>query len=207
MTGKIRPFRGDEGSAIDKRPVSGRVRIGPLGIEGDEQADPVHHGGPDKAIHHYPFDNYPFWVDEIGDHPLLAAPGGFGENISTTRLGEDEMLIGDKLRLGTALVEISQGRQPCWKIEHRFGHKGMMAWIIETGRCGWYYRVLEPGTVEEGDPITLVERGHEGWTVAWALRLAMLGDAKHDRNWLEAMVDLPALAEPWKARARKRLGR
>src|SRR3546814_13835997 len=104
-----------EPSAIAKDCVRGPRAVGALGIAGDEQADLTVHGGPDKAIHHYPRDHYPFWAETLGGHPLLAAPGAFGENISTRGLIESTACLGDRYRLGSALIEIRQGRQPCWK--------------------------------------------------------------------------------------------
>ena len=206
MTGKAQPFRGEEASAITKTPVAGPVRVGPMGLEGDEQADRVHHGGIDKAIHHYAHDHYATWESEIGAHPLLAAPGGFGENISTTGIVEADLRIGDRLRMGTALVEVSHGRQPCWKIDHKFARKGMTARVIETGRSGWYYRVIEPGVVAEGDSLELLERGNEGWTLERVFHLILPGNPERDGDEIRALLALPALAEAWKARARSLLG-
>ena len=136
LTGKARAFRGDEASAIAKTPVDGALRVGLLGIDGDEQADLTVHGGVDKAIHHYPRDHYGRWAGELGDHALLEAPGAFGENISTEGLIESEACIGDRYRLGSALVEISQGRQPCWKLGHRFGIATVPATVVTTRRSG-----------------------------------------------------------------------
>ncbi len=178
MVGRAVPFRGEERSAIAKHPASGAVMAGPLGLAGDEQADLSVHGGVDKAIHHYPHDHYPAWAEELDDHPLLAASGAFGENISTNGLTEDQVCIGDRFRLGGALVEISQGRQPCWKIDHRFQLKSVTARVIETGRCGWYYRVVEPGEIATGDPLELADRPHPEWTVARAFRLLIGGGHK-----------------------------
>ncbi|OCC23214.1 molybdenum cofactor biosysynthesis protein [Croceicoccus estronivorus] len=206
MTGRARAFRGDEPSAIAKTPAEGPVRIGPLGLEGDEQADRINHGGPDKAIHHYALDHYSSWQEEIGPHPLLGSPGGFGENISTTGLTESDLWIGDRLRLGTALVEVSHGRQPCWKIDHRFQRKDVTARIIQTARSGWYYRVIEPGSVQAGDTLELVERGHEGWSVERVFRLLLPGKPARDGNEIRELAGLSALADVWKARARKLLG-
>ena len=203
MTGKTRPFRGDEASAIFKEPVEGRVRIGPLGIEGDEQADLTVHGGPEKAVHHYPFDHYSTWRAELGGHELLSAPGGFGENLSTTGITEDMVHIGDRFRLGTALVEICQGRQPCWKIDHKFGRKGVTARVISSGRCGWYYRVLEPGEAGEGDLFERVEQGPLEWSVARVFRLLIGGGHRDDPAALAALEHLPALSAAWRARAEK----
>ena len=158
LRGKVIPFRGDEPSAIAKLPVADAVAVGPLGLAGDEQADRSVHGGIDKAIHHYPADHYDWWRGHLGDAPLLDAPGAFGENISTTGLDENSVFLGDRFRLGSALIEVTQARQPCWKLDHRFGAKGVMAAVVQTRRSGWYYRVLEPGTVRAGDDLELVER-------------------------------------------------
>lgn len=206
MLGKVRPFRGEEGSAIAKQPVFGPVRIGPMGLEGDQQADRVNHGGPDKAILHYPHDHYGFWQEELDGHALLQEPGAFGENITTDGLVESSLCIGDRLRLGTALVEVSQGRQPCWKVDHRFARKGVTARILQTARSGWYYRMIEPGTVEEGDQIELIDRLHENWTVERVFRLLLTGKRGDDTTDIRAVARLPELAESWKQRASRILG-
>ncbi len=125
LLGQIRPFRGDdEPSAIGKLPVVHPVAVGPMGLAGDEQADRTVHGGIDKAIHHYPADHYDGWRAYLGDVPLLDTPGAFGENISTLGLDESSVFIGDRFRLGTALVEVSQARQPCWKLRPSLRDKG-----------------------------------------------------------------------------------
>src|SRR5690606_16433169 len=112
-------------SAIDKRPLEGAVRIDELGVAGDEQGDTRVHGGVDKAVHHYPFEHYATWRAELGELPALASPGAFGENISTRGLDEATVCLGDRFALGTAVLEVSQGRQPCWKLNDRFGVKDM----------------------------------------------------------------------------------
>ena len=205
--GKVRPFRApDEPSAIGKQPVAGPVRVHRLGLAGDEQADLAVHGGPDKAIHHYPHDHYGFWRDTIGDHPLLQAPGAFGENISTSGMTEETVCIGDRWRLGTALVEVSQGRQPCWKLDHRFDGLAVNAAMVRARRAGWYYRVIEEGEVAAGDAMQLLDRPHPDWTVARAFGLLIAGDHRRDRAGLEAMGELEMLAAPWKDRREKLLG-
>jgi MOSC domain-containing protein YiiM len=201
MLGRAEPFRGEERSAIAKHPAGAPVMAGPLGLAGDEQADLTVHGGIDKAIHHYPHDHYPAWAAELGGHALLAAPGAFGENITTEELTEDAVCIGDRFRLGQALVEVSQGRQPCWKIDHRFQRKGVTARVIASGRCGWYYRVLEPGTVGEGDTLELLDRPHPAWTVARAFHLLIAGGHKAEPEAVAELGALPELAESWQARA------
>ncbi|MGB3753019.1 MAG: MOSC domain-containing protein [Parerythrobacter sp.] len=160
-------FRGGETSAIAKAPVAGRVAIGPLGLAGDEQADAKNHGGPHMTVHLYPRDHYARWREEIGNHPLLAADNAFGENIVASGIDETCMHIGDRFRLGTALLEVSQPRKPCWKIEHRFRREGMVAHILQSGWCGWYFRVLEPGAAQVGGMLERVSTG-SAMTVAQA---------------------------------------
>jgi MOSC domain-containing protein YiiM len=206
LTGKAAPFRApDEPSAIAKLPVTGPIAISLLGLAGDEQADLTVHGGRDKAVHHYPLDHYQTWRGEIGEHPLLGSPGAFGENISTYGLIETEVCIGDRFRLGTALVELSHGRKPCWKISHRFGLPKLTAQVVKTGRAGWYYRVLEPGTVQAGDTIQLVERSQPEWTVARTFDLIVRGAGKHDPAALRALAGMEVLATAWRDSATKAL--
>lgn len=202
--GQVRPFRGDdEPSAIGKLPVAHAVAVGPLGLAGDEQADRTVHGGVDKAIHHYPADHYDWWRGQLGAVPLLDTAGAFGENISTSGLDEQTVCLGDRFRLGTALVEVSQARQPCWKLDHRFGAKGVMAAVVKTRRTGWYYRVLEPGRVRAGDTLELLERPHPDWPLASLFGLLIGGEAKDRPADLRALRDVPVLAETWKVRRAK----
>ncbi|MYL97590.1 MOSC domain-containing protein [Novosphingobium sp. FGD1] len=205
--GGIAVFRGpDEPSAIAKTPVEGRVRIRRLGLEGDAQADLTVHGGPDKAVHHYPHDHYAFWRGSIGPHRLLDGFGAFGENISTSGLTEDGVCIGDRWRLGTALVEVSQGRQPCWKLDHRFDGAKVNAAMIRARCPGWYYRVVEEGDAKAGDTMGLVDRPFPDWSVARVFGLLIAGDHRQDRAALEALGEVSALAAPWMRRREKLLG-
>ncbi|WP_086609146.1 MOSC domain-containing protein [Erythrobacter donghaensis] len=176
-TGTARPFHGAETSAIAKRPREGVVQVLEEGLAPDEQADRTVHGGPEMALHLYPLDHHAWWRDQIGDHPALDEAGGFGSNLAVRGLTEEMVHIGDRFRLGTALVEVSQPRQPCWKIEHRFGHKGMVAQIVATGRCGWYLRVIETGEVQAGDLLERVAIGAGEWNVARAFRALVAGKA------------------------------
>lgn len=206
LTGKARAFRGDEASAIAKTPISEKLHVGFLGIDGDEQADLRVHGGVDKAVHHYPRDHYGWWVEALGGHALLNAPGAFGENISTEGLIESEACVGDRYRLGTALVEISQGRQPCWKLGHRFGIASVPATVVATRRSGWYYRVVEEGSVIAGDALKLVERPLPDWSVERVFHLLIGGGGKREPAALRDLAAMDALATTWRARAEKLLG-
>lgn len=204
LTGRVKPFGAQgEPSAIAKQPVDHQIAVGMLGLQGDEQADLVHHGGTDKAIHHYPRDHYEFWKAELGAHPLLEAPGAFGENISTSGLIEDDICLGDRLRLGTAVVEVSQGRQPCWKVGHRLGDSKVPAKMVMTARSGWYYRVLEPGRVRAGDTLELVERSLPQWTVKLVFQLLIGGHGKAQARKVEELAALSVLAQSWRSRALK----
>jgi MOSC domain-containing protein YiiM len=190
-TGTARPFNGAELSAIAKRPREGLVQVLSEGLATDEQADRRVHGGPEMALHLYPLEHHDWWRGEIGDHPALDEPGGFGSNLAVRGLTEEHVHIGDRFRLGTALIEVSQPRQPCWKIEHRFGHKGMVAAIITTGRSGWYFRVIEAGEVEAGDMLERVAVGASDWSVARVFRALVAGKATPDE--LSELADLPTL--------------
>lgn len=203
LLGQVRPFRGDETSAIGKLPVAHAVVVGLMGLAGDEQADRTVHGGIDKAIHHYPADHYDWWRAQLGAVPILDAPGAFGENISAAGLDETNVFLGDRFRLGTALVEVTQARQPCWKLDHRFGAKVVMVQVVKTRRTGWYYRVLEPGRVQAGDTLELVERPYPDWPLASLFALLIGGEAKDRLADLRALRDVPVLAETWKVRRTK----
>ena len=206
LTGKARRFGAKgEPSAIDKRAVEGRHAVGALGIAGDEQADLSVHGGPDKAIHHYPRDHYGWWAETIGDHALLQDAGAFGENISTSGLTESAACIGDRYRLGSALVEISQGRQPCWKLGHRFGIATLPATVVSSRRGGWYYRVIEDGAVGAGDALELIDRPLPDWSVEHVFHLLIGGTGKREPAALRALAAMDLLAANWRARAEKLL--
>jgi len=203
LTGIPVPFRDSDYSAIAKQPVSGAVRIGWLGLAGDSVADPVHHGGWDKAIHLYPQDHYGWWRERKPGHPLLEKPGAFGENIASRGMTEEEVCLGDRFSLGSAVVEVSHGRQPCWKLDHRFGARDVMATIVKTARCGIYFRVLREGEAEAGAMMELLERPLPQWSIARLFRLLIGGGHKDEPDAVRALADMPVLAEAWRDRARK----
>lgn len=204
MTGKTIPL-GPRcvPSGIAKTQVHAKVRLTRTGFIGDEQGDTVRHGGPEKAVHHYPFDHYSTWAKELDGHEVLARPGAFGENISTIGLTEGDVAVGDVFQLGTATIEISQGRQPCWKLNQRFTRADMAKSVQSTGRTGWYYRVLIEGDVGPDDHLTLIDRQSPSWTIERIWRLFYVDPL--NRHELEAVVELPALAENWRTHAARRL--
>jgi MOSC domain-containing protein YiiM len=205
LTGSVRPLGPKKvPSGIDKRPVDGPVRLTKLGVCGDGQGDTRHHGGPDKAVHHYPLDHYAEWRKELGPLPLLDQAGAFGENISTLGLVETDVAVGDRFRLGTALVEVSQGRQPCFRLNLRTEVADMAVRMQRSGRTGWYYRVVEEGVVAPGDRLELADRVTPDWTIARLWRILFVD--KMDRKGLSQMAALTHLPESWRAIASKRLG-
>ncbi len=203
LTGTPMPFRGEDHSAIAKRPVDGPVQIGWQGFVGDAVADRIHHGGLDKAIHLYPQDHYGWWRDAKPGHALLDAPGAFGENIASRGLTEETMFLGDRYTLGTAIVEVSHGRQPCWKLDHRFGARDVMATIVRTARCGIYFRVVQEGEAQAGTRMDLIERPLPEWSIDRVFRLLIGGGHKGDRAAVRALADQPLLADAWRERAYK----
>lgn len=190
-------------SGIAKHAADGPLLLLQTGFRGDEQGDTVRHGGPEKAMHHYPFDHYAAWARDLGPHPLLAGPGAFGENLSTSGLTEDTVAIGDVFRLGGAIIEVSQGRQPCWKLNERFGRPDMAREVQTSGRTGWYYRVLETGRVSPEDSLTLQERRAPEWTLARIWRTFYIDPL--NRRELAGIAALDRLAEGWRSHAARRL--
>jgi MOSC domain-containing protein YiiM len=150
-------------SAIFKEPVQGSVWVGKTGLNGDGQYDQKNHGGPEKAVFAYSSEHYPYWQNEhnITDISL----GGMGENFVLKNITEADVSIGDTFQIGEAIVQISQPRQPCWKPARRFKTKTLALLIQNTGRTGWYFRVLNEGLVEEGQSVTLLERPCPHWTI------------------------------------------
>lgn len=204
LAGSVKPLGPDATpSAIDKSVLPGPWRITRLGLVGDEHGDLKNHGGPEKALHQYPRDHYAAWAAEIGPHTLLRGPGAFGENLSGIGWTEDAICIGDVARFGSAVLQVAQGRQPCFKLDLRFGHKGLARSVQLTGRTGWYWRVLEDGVAEEGDSIRIIERPRPDWPLARLVRI-LYRDSR-DRADLSAMSDIPELAEGWRALARRRI--
>ena len=196
-------------SAIVKEPVEGLVKVHSLGIDGDEQVDRVNHGGIDKAVLAYSADHFEAWAEQYADADASPSIGGaFGENLSIKSQVESEVCVGDIFQIGTCKLQISQPRQPCWKLSRRWGLEDLSIRVQETGRSGWYLRVVESGELQAGDSIELVDRLHPEWTID-AANNVMYVDRSADRD--RELAACPALSESWKEqllhRAEKRDGR
>src|SRR5579885_1098121 len=192
-------------SCINKRPIAPPWRILRTGLAGDCQADLRHHGGPEKALHHYPRDHYAAWIEEDPELArALTHPGAFGENLSTFGIDENAICIGDVCAAGSALIQVSQGRQPCWKLNLRFGRKDMALRVQQSGRTGWYYRVLREGVIEPGSALELVERARPDWPLS---RMAALlyGGGPGDPGELSEMASIPELSLSWRSLAARRI--
>jgi MOSC domain-containing protein YiiM len=188
-------------TAIWKEPVTGRVRVHRLNLEGDRQSDLSVHGGPDKAVYAYPAEHYEYWRREGVAAEL--SWGGFGENFTTEGLLEGDTRIGDRLRVGSAEFLVTQPRMPCYKLGVRFGREDMVKRFLASGRTGFYLAVLREGEVESGDSIELLARDEHEVTVADIV--ALYTHDAHNQELLKRAVDLPALPAGWRDYLHKRL--
>ena len=189
-------------SAIYKHDVARRIAVEHAGLSGDAQADPDNHGGPERALHHYPVEHYDFWQARLNPaEPFV--PGVFGENLSIAGLTEADVHVGDVFTLGTTRLQISQPRWPCWKPGDRLAIKPMAHELIEHGRAGWFYRVLQTGDIAPGDTLTRVAAAEHGITLArlWALKNTRAPDAQM-REEIDFMTSYDRLAPAWQDRLR-----
>ncbi|MEZ6093446.1 MAG: MOSC domain-containing protein [Pirellulaceae bacterium] len=188
-----------------KQSVNKPIWLGRVNLAGDGQADLEHHGGPHKAVCVYPKDHFPAWRSDL-DLPELDN-GAFGENFTVSGLAEADVCVGDTWKIGTVTLQVSQPRQPCWKLARRWNIKDLADRVQQTGKTGWYFRVLVEGQISAHLPMELVERPHLQWTIA-AVNQVM----HHDKNNLDAATELASLDElspSWKRtllnRAQQRL--
>lgn len=195
-------------SAIRKTRVeAGELALSELNLAGDRQADLSVHGGPDKAVYVYPIEHYPVWTAE----GYSVAHGDFGENLSVHGALESDARIGDVWAWGDALVQIAQPRHPCFKLAMRTGRKDVVPAMISTQRCGWYLRVLRPGTVPTAGPLDLVEQA-EGPTVgetflAASANYAQLPDPGPMLELAERVLSTAALPETYRRGVQSKVDR
>lgn len=188
-------------TGIFKEPVEGRARLRRLNLDGDRQADLSVHGGPSKAVYAYPSEHYEYWREQLPDVDL---PWGmFGENLTVEGLREDRVNIGDRFRIGSAHVMVTEPRLPCYKLAAKFGRDDIIKRFLHSGRTGFYFAVLQEGEVGAGDDITVVSRDENAITVADITRLYV--HDKDDVSTLRRAVQVEALPESWRAYFRKRI--
>jgi MOSC domain-containing protein YiiM len=183
-----------------KKPVGGPVHLERTNLAGDAQADLQNHGGPEKAVNVYPAEHYPYWERELD---LTGLPqGAFGENFTIKGLLEADVCIGDVFEVGDALVQVSQPRQPCWKLARRWRVKELALRVQENGRTGWYFRVLREGAVQAGLELLLIERPYPKWTVADANEI--MHHRLDDMDAARALAACPALSMRWRENLARR---
>ena len=176
-----------------KSVVNGPVFARATNLDGDRQADLESHGGLDKAVLAYSADHYPRWRDELAMPEM--PHGAFGENLTIAGLDEESVCIGDRYRIGAATFEVSQPRQPCWKLARRWRMLKLTALVVNNGRSGWYFRVLEEGSIEAGMPVSLLERPNPEWTVARANQI--MHHHKSDLALTLELAAVPRLSKAW----------
>lgn len=190
-------------TAFFKTPVAGTVRVTNLGLAGDEQADRKNHGGIDKAVLAYAADHYDYWNDALGKVEMPY--GGFGENLTIRGLDEASVCIGDRWRAGDVEFEVSQPRQPCWKMGRRWQRPDLPKLVIQNGKSGWYLRVIGEGELSAGAPLELVSRPWPLWTIARASRL-LYHDHAHVAA-LQELANVPELSRAWREELFERIAR
>ena len=190
-------------TGIFKEPVEGRVRLRRDNLEGDGQADLSVHGGPEKAVYAYPSEHYPFWRREL-EQPALSW-GAFGENLTTEGWWEDEVHIGDRFRIGSAELAVTQPRTPCFKLALRFGRDDIVERFLESDRPGIYFAIVEEGEIGAGDTMERVHEDPNGVTVVDVMRLYLQRKGESDPGLLRRAAAVEALAADWRAHFRKRL--
>ena len=180
-------------SGFMKAKVSGSVEVTLTGIQGDGQADLKNHGGPDKAILCYNASHFSFWA-KIFPHADVSG-GMFGENLTIDSMPEDEVCIGDTFAIGNVVVQVTQPRQPCWKLGRRWNEPTLPKLVVKNGFCGWYLRVITAGIIEAGQDYQSIERPNPEWTVRRAHETMYRKDAS--TTDLKELANLPELSPAW----------
>ncbi len=188
-------------TSIYKDAVSGRIPVRPHNLEGDQQSDLSVHGGPAKAVYAYPHEHYAFWRDQLPGVDLH--PGHFGENLTIEGLREADVHVGDRLRIGTAELVVTQPRLPCFKLGVRFGRPDMVKRFHASGRSGFYLSVHAAGDVAAGDSIAVLERNPAAVSITELLHLYFDKHPAPDR--LRAVIAIPALPDGWRDELTERL--
>ncbi|CDL82760.1 6-hydroxyaminopurine reductase [Xenorhabdus szentirmaii] len=188
-------------SAIHKLLVNGRLQLTSLGLEGDEQREHFH-GGPDRALCHYPMEHYLFWKRQLPELTELFSPPFFGENISTEGMTEENVHIGDIFQWGETLIQITQPRSPCYKLNLITGISDFAAMMQNNGCCGWLYRVISPGFVSTAEPIKLLSRNSD-ISVKEAISIAF--HSPFDEEQYRYLMGAAGLSASWSLTMQKRL--
>jgi len=192
-------------TGIFKKPVAGPVRVFRDNLSGDRQADLACHGGEDKAVYAYSLDNYAYWQEVLGREPM--SYGQFGENLTVTGIDESNIYVGDHLRLGSALMVVTQPRVPCFKLGIRMDSNEMPGLFTKSARTGFYLKVLHEGTVEAGDEIEILQRGSGDISAKKLFEAFFQPRAQNSNDVLRKALDIPELSMEWRQKISRRLER
>jgi MOSC domain-containing protein YiiM len=193
----------DVSTGIFKEPVEDRVSLRRLNLDGDRQADLSVHGGPAKAVYAYPLEHYAFWRRELEEKLPF---GAFGENLTVEGLPlEEEVAVGDRFRVGTAELVVTQPRLPCYKLGLRFGREDMVKRFLASRRTGYYLAVEVEGNVGPGDPVELIASDPARIPVAEITRV--YASDRNDRATIERLIALDALPDDWRSYFEKQLAK
>lgn len=199
--GKTREYTGSRPSAIEKYQVDGELNLTELGLDGDEQAEKIIHGGPDRALCHYPREHYLYWAREFPEQSEQFSAPAYGENLSTQGLTEKNVYIGDIFRWGEALIQVTQPRSPCYKLNDHFGISDMASLMQEAGYCGWLYRVVMAGKVSTDSPLELVSRVSD---VSVAEAIGIAWHMPFDDEQYHRLLSAAGLSVSWTRTMQKR---
>lgn len=192
-------------TGIFKQPVAGAIAVRRLNLDGDGQADRVNHGGESKAVYAYSLDHYAWWCAALGREALPY--GQFGENLTLAGLDEAASCVGDQLRIGAALLSISQPRVPCFKLGVRFGDRRMPRLFAQSLRTGFYLRVLQEGTVQAGDAVHVEARGHGRVSIQALFDAYLKPNDRAAHRLLARALETPELSAEWRGHIGQRLAR
>ncbi len=191
-------------TGIFKEPVAGEVRIGRLGLYGDVQVDKRYHGGPDRAVYVYSADHYPVWEKELGRSGFTH--GLFGENLTVEGLTEETMCVGDIFRCGTALIQATEPRQPCYKMATKIGIPSFPKTMTASGRLGCYFRVVEEGTAEAGQPFNLADPDPSQVKLSELIRLLFHEVRESDVEFMDRIAEIRGLSDGLRHMISRRFG-
>ncbi|HLR08945.1 MAG TPA: MOSC domain-containing protein [Bacillota bacterium] len=184
-----------------KSEIDGQIWLGKTGLSGDEVGDKKNHGGPEKALFAYPIKHYTYWKKEL-PHVTMNV-GGMGENMAVLEMDEFSVCIGDTYKFGDAIIQVSQPRRPCWRPARRYKVLDLALRIQNSGRTGWYYRVLREGYVISQIDLELIERPYPQWTIAACNEIMYV--EKDNLRLADELASCPLLSENWKRTLKKRL--
>jgi len=200
--GNIESYPDYSPSAIAKRQIDGAVALTSAGLEGDQQAEKSYHGGADRALCHFPREHYAWLRQQFPEEEERFHPPAFGENLSTLGMTEDNVFIGDIFRWGEALIQVTQPRAPCYKLNHFLGCKNLSPLLQQSGRCGWLYRVVGTGNVSGDRPLELLTRNSEV-SVAEAISIAF--NMPFDEEQYRRLMSAAGISASWTKTMQMRL--